>query len=201
MALVTPGDDQELRGIFMIKRIKMAMVFVAGMLAVSSAGAQDAQVQHERRPAASTVVDSATPKRPTYQFFSILNGQPKGLELHHDTQVNTGTPVDVYVFAIELQVMNSDGDLEPEGLIIDNFYTAKAVEPQNAPNPHNARDCGFWNSLILEEIPHDPEGRTWSYVEFTVAQGARMIQTNEDGAVWWSDDVECWGARDRFSPF
>jgi hypothetical protein len=42
---------------------------------------------------------------------------------------------------------------------------------------------------------------TWSYVEFTVAQGARMLQTNEDGLVFWSDDVECWGSRDRFPPF
>ncbi len=185
----------------MNRPIRLAVVFFASLLAASLVSAQDGQIRHERRPAASA---EATPENypgPNYEFFSILNGTPRSFVLHHDTQVGTGRAVDVYLFAIELQVMNSDGDLEPEGLILDNFFTAKAVQPQKAPNPHNARDCGIWNTLILNEIPHDPQGSTWSYVEFTVAQGARVIQTNEDGAVWWSDDVECWGARDRFSPF
>jgi hypothetical protein len=185
----------------MKRQIRLAMVFVVSLLAVSLVSAQDGLVRHERRPAAAAVATPAKQSQPNYVFFSILDGTPKGLELHHDTEVGTGRPVDVYVFAIELQVMNSDGNLEPEGLIIDNFYTAKPVQPQRAPNPHNARDCKIWNSLILEEIPHDPQGATWSYVEFTVAQGARIVKTNEDGAVWWSDDVECWGARDRFPPF
>jgi hypothetical protein len=44
-------------------------------------------------------------------------------------------------------------------------------------------------------------GPTWPDVEFTVAKGARVIQSNEDGQVWWSDDVECWASRDRFKPF
>ncbi|MFZ0321354.1 MAG: hypothetical protein WAL56_19685 [Candidatus Sulfotelmatobacter sp.] len=167
----------------------------------SSLFAQEAKVRHERRPAA-TAQPPASPKQPTYEYFSILDGTPQGLELHHDTEVRTGAPIDVYMFPIELQVLNSDGNFEPEGLIIDNFYTAKAVNPLTAPNPHNARDCKIWNSLVLNEMKgRDQNSPTWSYVEFTVALGARVIQTNEDGAVWWSDDIECWGSRDRFPPF
>ena len=124
------------------------------------------------------------------------------LELHHDTEVGTNKPVDVYMFVIELQVMNSDGNLEPVGLQIHNYYTASAVNPNTAPNPHNARDCKIWNSLVTNEMKNrNPNSPAWSYVEFTVAQGARTLETNEDGQVWWSDDIECWGSRDRFSPF
>ncbi|MGH9499426.1 MAG: hypothetical protein ACRD3L_09815 [Terriglobales bacterium] len=184
-----------------MKQIILVMVFVTSLLVVSLAMAQDGQVRHERRPAAAGVPSPANQPAPNYDFFSILDGQPKGLELHHDTVAGSGMPVDVFVFPIELQVVNSDGNFEPEGLIIDNFYTAKPVQPQRAPNPHNARDCRIWNSLILNEMQHDPQGSTWSYIEFTVARGARTVQTNEDGLVWWSDDVECWGARDRFAPF
>jgi hypothetical protein len=172
-------------------------------LLVSAVFAQVNQIQHQRRPAASEEATSISqPKQPDYNYFSILDGTPRLLELHHDTEVRTGKPVDVYLFAIELQVMNSDGNLEPEGLIIDNFYTAQAVRPKTAPNPHNARDCKTWNTLVLNEIKNRPKNSpTWSYVEFTVAKGARVLQTKEDGNVWWSDDVECWGSRDRFSPF
>ena len=124
------------------------------------------------------------------------------LELHHDTEVGTNKPVDVYLFVIELQVLNSDGNFEPEGLQIFNYYTAEPVNPNTAPNPHNARDCKIWNKLVSTEMKiRPPNAPTWSYIEFTVAQGARMIQTNEDGQVWWSDDIECWGSRDRFPPF
>lgn len=176
-----------------------------GVCAASSAAmAQAAQVRHQRRPAAAADPNAnpAPPTQPDYVYFSILDGTPKGLTLHHDTEVGTGRAVDVYVFPIELQVLNSDGALEPEGLIIDNFYTAKAVNPQTAPNPYNARDCKTWNTLVLNEIKNrNPNSPTWSYIEFTVAQGARTIQTNEDGQVWWSDDIECWGSRDRFPPF
>jgi hypothetical protein len=172
-------------------------------LAASPVFAQTRQVRHERRPAVAAESGADTPQtQPTYQFFSILDGTPMGLSLHHDTEVGTGKPVDVYQYAIELQVLNSDGDLEPEGLIIDNFYTARAVDPNTAPNPNNARDCKTWNALVLNEIKNrNPNSPTWSYVEFTVAQGARVIQTNEDGKVFWSDDIECWGSRDRFPPF
>ena len=180
------------------------LLSLAVLLAASSAFAQARQVRHERRPAATAGPGSnATAQtQPNYVYFSILDGMPMGLQLHHDTEVNTGRPVDVYIFPIELQVMNSDGNFEPVGLIIDNFYTAKPVNPATAPNPNNARDCKFWNTLVLNEMKNrPPNSPTWSYVEFTVAEGARVLQTNEDGQVFWSDDVQCWGSRDRFPPF
>jgi len=162
-------------------------------------------MRHERRPPATppaSSTETAPQKQPTYEYFSILDGMPMLLELHHDTEVGTNKPVDLYQFVIELQVMNSDGNLEPEGLQIFNYYTAKPVNPNTAPNPHNARDCKTWNGLVNSEMKNrNPNSPVWSYVEFTVAQGARTLQTNEDGQVWWSDDVECWGSRDRFPPF
>ena len=179
------------------------LAVLAGLLA-TSALAQVKQSRHERRPAAAPdpATLSAPPTQPNYEFFSILDGMPMLLELHHDTEVGTGRPVDVYMFVIELQVMNSDGNFEPVGLQIHNYYTAKPVNPDTAPNPHNARDCSIWNALVLKEMAsrkaNDP---TWPYIEFTVAQGARVIQTNEDGQAWWSDDIECWASRDRFPPF
>ncbi len=190
----------------MITMSRTGKFFVAvllALLAVSSAAAQNKKIRHERRPAAVAKTAPASPQtQPTYEYFSILDGGPKGLTLHHDTEVGTNNPVDVYVFPIELQVMNSDGNFEPEGLIIDNFYTAKPQDPLNAPNPLSARDCKIWNGIVLNEIANQPhESNTWSYVEFTVAQGARTLQTNEDGQVWWSDDIQCWGSRDRFPPF
>jgi len=186
---------------------KTGRLFLAGLaalLAASPASAQTTQIRHERRPAATTEASStATPQtQPNYQFFSILDGMPMGLTLHHDTEVTTGKAVDVYMFPIEMQVMNSDGNLEPVGLILDNFYTAHAVNPLTAPNPNTARDCKTWNALVLNEMKNQgTKGPTWSYVEFTVAQGARVLDTNEDGKVWWSDDIQCWGSRDRFPPF
>jgi hypothetical protein len=192
----------------MKKTGRLVLVGLVGLLAASLAVAQEhekeKQIRHERRPAAVADATASVPTQtqPTYEFFSVLDGTPQGLELHHDTEVGTGRAIDVYVFPIELQVLNSDGDLEPEGLIIDNFYTARAVDPRTAPNPNNARDCNTWNTLVLNEIKsRGPNSPTWSYVEFTVAEGARTLQTNEDGRVWWSDDVECWGSRDRFPPF
>jgi hypothetical protein len=177
-------------------------ICLAGMLATSSAFGQAKEIRHERHPAAFPAVTATPQTQPTYEYFSILNGTPQGLTLHHDTEVGTGKAVDVYVFPIELQVMNSDGDLEPEGLIIDNFFTANAVDANTAPNPNNGHDCKTWNALVISEMQNrSPKSPTWSYVEFTVAQGARVLQTNEDGQVFWSDDVECWGSRDRFSPF
>jgi hypothetical protein len=182
---------------------KSIFAAVLTIFAVSSVLAQSNPARHERRPvAAAEVVSTLAQTQPTYQYFSILDGTPMGLALHHDTEVGTGKPVDVYQYAIELQVLNSDGNLEPEGLIIDNFYTARAVDPLTAPNPNNARDCKTWNALVLNEIKtRSSKSPTWSYVEFTVAQGARVIHTNEDGQVFWSDDIECWGSRDRFPPF
>jgi hypothetical protein len=183
---------------------KYILLLFAAMLA-TSALAQVKQARHERRPAMTPenlAQLTEPPKQPSYEYFSILDGLPILLDLHHDTEVGTNRPVDVYVFVIELQVLNSDGNLEPEGLQIFNFYTAKPQNPNNAPNPHNAKDCRTWNKLVNQELKErGPNSPTWSYVEFTVAQGARMLQTNEDGLVFWSDDVECWGSRDRFPPF
>ena len=178
-------------------------LLLGGVLA-TSAFAQSKQVRQERRPSAQpdAVVATAEQKQPTYQYFSILSGMPMLLELHHDTEVGTNKPIDVYRFVIEMQIMNSDGNPEPVGLQISNFYTAKAVDPNAAPNPNNARDCKTWNGLVTSEMQNrNPSSPTWSYVQFIVAQGARVIQTNEDGQVWWSDDVECWASRDRFPPF
>jgi hypothetical protein len=182
---------------------RVILLVLAGLLA-TSALAQEKQIRRERRPAASldSASQNAPQTQPNYDYFSILDGMPMLLELHHDTEVGTNKPVDVYMFVIELQIMNSDGNLEPEGLQIHNYYTAKAVNPNTAPNPHNASDCKTWNMLVLNEMKaRNPKAPTWSYVEFTVAQGARVIQTNEDGKVFWSDDIECWGSRDRFPPF
>jgi hypothetical protein len=186
--------------------MKRAFSIVFFGLLAYSALAQDKQIRHERRPPAlpdATSASASEPqKQPSYEYFSILDGMPVLLELHHDTEVGTGKPIDVYQFVIELQVMNSDGDLEPEGLQIFNYYTAKAVNRNTAPNPHNARDCRSWSTIVTNEMKdRHPNSPTWSYVEFTVAQGARTIQTNEDGQVWWSDDIECWGSKDRFPPF
>jgi len=187
----------------------MGWGFVALVVAVLGAGAsaqnndkQQNQQPQKRRPAADAVVSPRNAPAPSGEYFSILNGLPINFEIHHDTEVGTGKPIDVILFVIELQVMNSDGDLEPEGLDIFNYFTAKPVDAKDDVNPHNARDCMYWNGLVLNAIEtRDPSSRTWPYVEFTAAQGARVIQTNEDGAVWWSDDVECWGSSDRFSPF
>jgi hypothetical protein len=182
----------------------LLLVSMAAVLAVSSVSAQATKVRHERRPAATADASAGVPQQtqPSYQFFSVLDGMPMGLVLHHDTEVGTGKAVDVYMFPIEMQVMNSDGNLEPVGLILDNFYTARAVNPLTAPNPNSARDCAKWNALVLNEMKsRGANAPTWSYVEFNVAQGARVLDTNEDGQVWWSDDVQCWGSRDRFPPF
>lgn len=185
--------------------MRRAIILIMVGLLASCALAQVKPSRHERRPAAAAEPASSStqaPTQPTYQYFSILDGMPILMELHHDTEVGTNKPIDVYLFVIELQVMNSDGDLEPEGLQIFNYYTAEPVNPNTAPNPHNARDCKIWNKLVSAEMKiRPPNAPTWSYVEFTVAQGARTIQTNEDGQVWWSDDIECWGSRDRFPPF
>jgi len=158
--------------------------------------------QETRRPAAAAEASPRSTPAPSGEFFSILDGMPMLLELHHDTEVGTNKPIDVYMFVIEMQVMNSDGNLEPVGLQIHNYYTAKPLTGRTDINPRNARDCRYWNLLITRAMKERKSTeKTWPYVEFIAAQGARVIQTNEDGAVWWSDDIECWGSSDRFSPF
>jgi hypothetical protein len=187
-----------------ITAILVATLFVSFVLA-TMALAQDKQVRSERRPPVQPDASSSTSenaKQPDYRYFSILNGLPMSLELHHDTEVGTNKPVDVYVLVIEMQVMNSDGAREPIGLDLFNFYTARPQDPKTAPNPHNGRDCRIWSKLINQQLKeHDPTSPTWPYIEFTVAQGARKLRTNEDGQVFWNDDVECWGSQDRYPPF
>ncbi len=89
-------------------------------------------MQHTRRPAEkpdAAATPQTPPPAPNGEFSSILDGLPILLELHHDTEVGTNKPIDVYMFVIELQIVNSDGDLEPVGLQIHNFYTAQAQQP------------------------------------------------------------------------
>jgi hypothetical protein len=189
-----------------MKRFGTVLFAAMFIMCMAAAGfTQSKQMRTERNPPAFPDLSQASappPAQPSYFYFSILDGLPMNLMLHHDTEVGTNNPIDVYALVIELQVMNSDGDLEPEGLQIFNFYTAKPQNPDTAPNPHNAKDCRTWNNLINQELAgRGQNSPTWPYIEFTVAQGARRIQTNEDGQVFWSDDVECWGSRDRFPPF
>ena len=158
--------------------------------------------QETRRPAANATASPATASAPSGEFFSILDGMPMLLELRHDTEVGTNKPIDVYMFVIEMQVMNSDGNFEPVGLQIHNYYTAHAQNWNNDVNHYTAHDCKVWNSVVTKAMrTRKPGSPTWPYIEFTVAEGARIIQTNEDGAVFWNDDIQCWGSSDRFPPF
>jgi hypothetical protein len=208
---VSPDQRKKIQGIFkgsrrrgMKKRAQAVLILLAGILVASPAFAQPQKLKQERRPAlsAATTASTTTPPAPDGFYWSILNGLPVLLAVHHDTEVGTGKPVDVYQFVIEMQVMNSDGNLEPVGLQIFNFFTVKAQDPLNAINPHNAHDCKVWTNLTLGALKnHKKTSPTWPYLQFRTAEGARMVQTNEDGPVFWSDDVECWGTRDRFPPF
>jgi hypothetical protein len=185
-------------------RMKLGTLILLASFSLSAL-AQSKPMKSTRRPAAqpdASAANGAPPRQPNYVYFAILDGLPIALFLHHDTEVGTGKPVDVYEFVIEMQVLNSDGNLEPVGLQIHNFYTAEPQNPNTAPNPHNARDCKFWNNIINTAINNrSSKAKVWPYVEFTTALGARTLQTNEHGQVFWSDDVECWGSMDRFPPF
>jgi hypothetical protein len=184
--------------------MRWAGIVMVGMLFATPAFGQAKQIRTQRRPAADAPASDKAPYKPSDSSGAsyILDGLPTLLSIHHDTEVGTNKPVDVYVFVIELQIMNSDGNLEPEGLQIFNFYTKFPRDARNDINPHNAHDCKIWAGLQAAAIQNrNPKDKTWPYVEFVTAVGARVLQTNEDGAVWWSDDVECWGASDRFPPF
>lgn len=70
----------------MKRSIKVPAAVLVGVLGIMSAVAQENQSREERRPAANaeaTLPDS--PKAPNYEYFSILDGTPQGMELHHDT--------------------------------------------------------------------------------------------------------------------
>jgi hypothetical protein len=182
---------------------RLGVVAVMGVVMCGLSFGQKSPLKTQRRPAADAPAKSERTKPATGDNgYFILDGLPVSLTLHHDTEVGTNKPIDVYAFVIEMQVMNSDGDLEPEGLDIFNFYTAHPQDFKSDVNPHNAHDCKLWYGLQQKAMAaRDPKSKTWPYVEFITATDARVVQTNEDGAVWYSDDIECWGSSDRFSPF
>ena len=177
---------------------------MVGMLVASPIFGQTKQIQTQRRPAANAPASDVAPYKAQDGSGAsyILDGLPMLLTLHHDTEVGTNKPVDVYMFVIEMQIMNSDGNLEPVGLQIHNYYTRWPQDLRTVFNPHNARDCKIWNGLQTRAMKNrNPKIKTWPYVELVTSVDARVLQTNEDGAVWYSDDIECWGSTDRFSPF
>lgn len=187
------------------KLTQLGQMAMLGMLSATLVFAQGKQLQTQRSPAANT--EATTDKAPADpqsggEPYHILNGLPTLLRLHHDTEVGTNNPVDVYALVIEMQVMNSDGQREPIGLQIFNFYTKFPQDPKHVANPNNAKDCKTWFGMQTEAMKvRDPKSKTWPYLEFAALAHARVIQTNEDGPVWWSDDIECWGSLDRFPPF
>lgn len=189
----------------MKKVSRLGLAVVVGTLLASPVVGQSKQSKVLRRPAAVAEAgkNTAQPKTPDGSGASyILDGLPMLLALHHDTEVGTNKPVDVFELVIEMQIMNSDGNFEPVGLQIHNYYTRYVQDPINAFNPHDARDCAKWFYLQNHAMKiRNPKLGTWPYLELVTAVGARVIQTNEHGQVWWSDDIQCWGASDRFPPF
>ena len=183
-------------------KVVRCVLCAVAFLATTGAFGQSKTPKETRRPAVNAAASLATAPAPTGEFWSVLDGLPLLLDVHHDTEVGTNKPIDVYEFVIEMQVMNSDGNFEPVGLQLHNFYTVHAQNWNSDVNQHSAHDCKLWNSLVNKALlKHKPTDATWPYLEFNVAEGARIIQTNEDGAVFWSDDIQCWGSSDRFSPF
>ena len=101
------------------KITQLGRMAILGMLSSTLVFAQGKQLQTQRRPAADA--EATTEKAPSDpqsggEAYHILNGVPTLLRLHHDTEVGTNNPVDVYALVIEMQVMNSDGEREPIGL-------------------------------------------------------------------------------------
>jgi hypothetical protein len=183
----------------------VAAAVLFSVVMASSVFAQDKGQKIMRRPPADAQVQTQRPNTGGQGPWWILDGMPMLYERHHDTEVGTNKPIDVDELVIEMQVMNSDGNLEPVGLQIHNFFTAHPQDPQNDFNRFNARDCHTWANLMTNALrkkkKNPAASRTWPYIEFITETDARMLQTNEDGAVFYSDDVECWGALDRFPPF
>ena len=181
---------------------RLSLVVMLGILAALPVFGQVKQAQVSRRPAADAPARTSSPNVDGVGPYNILNGLPLLIELHHDTEVGTNKPVDVYMFVIEMQIMNSDGDLEPIGLQIHNYFTKWPQDIRNDINRHNARDCKIWAGVQTRAMRNrNPKINTWQYVELVTNAEPRVLQTNEDGAVFYSDDIECWGSVDRFSPF
>src|SRR6202166_4551697 len=104
---------------------RMGFLIMVGMLAISPIFGQTKQVQQQRRPAANAPASDVAPYKAQDGSGAsyILDGLPLLLELHHDTEVGTNKPVDVYMFVIEMQIINSDGNLAQIAHQIHNFYT------------------------------------------------------------------------------
>jgi hypothetical protein len=179
-----------------------SLLVIVCLFVAATAFGQGKQNQIERRPVADAPASAEGAQFNETPARDILNGVPIQLELHHDTEERTHKPIDVYALTIERQTMNSDGNWEPIGLQSVTFYTRVAQDPQSDANPHNARDCKTWATLQANAMQnHDSKSKTWPYIEFVKRTDARVIRTREDGAVYWSDDIECWGSLDRFPPF
>ena len=82
-----------------------------------------------------------------------------------------------------------------------DFYTAKPQDAENDIYPFGAHDCRIWAYRVAEEenLPQPVMG-TWSYGKLIVKENA-VLSKRSGRPGWWSDDVECWGVRDRFPPF
>src|SRR5258708_10153767 len=126
----------------MNKVSRMGLLIMVGMLVASPVFGQTKQVQTQRRPAANAPASDVAPYKAQDGSGAsyILDGLPMLLTLHHDTEVGTNKPVDVYMFVIEMQIMNSDRNLEPVGLQIHNYYTRFVQDARNAFNAYDARD-------------------------------------------------------------
>ncbi len=135
------------------------LLVMVGMLVSGTVLGQGKQMQIRRQPlphapasdAAAQSVLRGTPAR------DVLNGVPIQLEVHHDTEVRTHKPVDVYALTIAQQTMNSDPDWKPVGLPVIS-YTRYAQEPQRDANPHNGHDCKVWFRLQTSAVQNrDPK--------------------------------------------
>jgi len=105
-------------------------------------------------------------------------------------------------FVIEMQIMNSDGNLEPVGPADSQLLHEVAPRPEKPFSIRiNARD------LQDLERPAD-EGdaeiairrlRRWPYVELVTAVDARVPpDERRRGGVVIATTIECWGSTDRF---
>jgi len=95
------------------KLTQLGQMAMLGMLSATLVFAQGKQLQTQRSPAANA--EATTDKAPADpqsggEPYHILNGLPTLLRLHHDTEVGTNNPVDVYALVIEMQVMNDLGE-------------------------------------------------------------------------------------------
>src|ERR1700693_3729698 len=163
----------------MNKISRMGLPIMVGMLAISPIFGQTKQVQQQRRPAANAPASDVAPYKAQDGSGAsyILDGLPMLLALHHDTEVGTNKPVDVYMFVIEMQIMNSDGDLEPIGLQIHNYFTKWPQDIRNDTTRHNARDCKIWAGLQTRAMKNrNPKIKTWPYVELVTNAEPRVLQ-------------------------